>query len=184
MKIQSAFTFIEMLVVLTIIAILAMGSVAQLKNMHDVTQDNLVRDKLILLLQSANHEAETRHVTISLCASNDYVSCVKEASADRILFVDDNEDGIVHAKEKVIAIEQLDLHGGALYWRTYPYYRTAVQFTPEECDNATFWYCRCGAERPTWAVQLNKFGGTHVLVARADGAIRDAHGEELVCNVS
>jgi type IV fimbrial biogenesis protein FimT len=172
MKSYSAFTLIEMLITLSIITILA---AITLPSMHDFishTQEDILQQQLLHAIEISKHEAIARHAPIALNQSN----------KDLIIFLDEYEDGEVHDQQQILTTMQTHAHHGRIYWRSFPYYRNYLSFSPSgflHADNATFWHCHDAV--PVWAMVLNKSGGTRIVLSDKNGEINDVHGRLLNC---
>lgn len=180
---QRAFTLAEVSVTLFIIGILLAMSLPMLKNFIDRTDDELVQSQLLQAIELAREQALLRGVSMVLCQSSDHWRCEKNAGNSLIIFINEDEDGLLHTKDLRVAVVQMKSHHGKLYWRSFPFYRDYVLFSAEilQTDNGTFWYCHAGASHPVWAVMLNKTGRARVMYPNKNGEINESHGEPLTC---
>lgn len=181
---QRAFTLLEMLVALSIIGILMAIALPSLRNYIDRTHDQILQSQLLRTIQLARNEASAHHMPVSLCKSKDHLICGGEWADGQLVFIDENEDGMVRDKEQILAVTQADSQRGILHWRSYPYYRDYLQFLPSglmPSDNGTFWYCHASSELPVWAIMLSKTGKTRTAYPNKSGVIKDSHGKPLRC---
>ncbi len=182
-KSQRAFSLIEMMTVLSIIAILAAISIPLLRDTWNHVNQKIMLDELLRTIQLAKREARIRHQAIGLCKSDTGSQCVGEWRDGQIIFVDINNDGSVHDPSQILKIIHGRIKHGILFWRSFPAYRDYLQFLPNgllQHDNGTFWYCDDNNSSPVWAITLSKTGKTRVLYPE-NGVIKDASGRALAC---
>lgn len=181
---QSAFTLIEVLIVLIIISILSLMTVPGLQEMMQRAQDDAVRGDLMRMLNVARHEAGLRRKTVTLCKSNDLLHCGGDWSDGQIVFVDNYHDDVVRDQSQIFAVNKMKASRGVLRARFYPFYRQTVHFNSVVSafnDNGSFWYCHKGFPQPSWALKINRVGTVSVLLPDANGDIRDVHGQPFPC---
>lgn len=181
---QSAFTLMEVMMVLTIISILSLIAVPGLQEVMRRAQDDAVRSDLTRILEIACNEAGMRNKTVTLCRSRDLLRCGGDWSDGQIVFVDNYHDDVVHDKSQIIAVNKMKISRGVLHARFYPFYRQAIHFNSAVAvsnDNGSFWYCRAGAAFPVWALKVNRAGSVSVTLPDANGDIIDTHGKPFPC---
>ena len=101
-----------------------------------------------------------------ICKSDNFVNCSQQEMKGLLIFTDENNDGIVHTKNQILKIIQVNPPHGTLRWQSYPYYHHYVRFQPEilqQNDNSTFLHCHSERKSPLWALMLGKFGKTMVV---------------------
>ncbi len=155
-----------------------------LKGLMDHADDDLMRLLLLRAIELARQEAHAHGMSTVLCKSNDHLTCSRGAKDSLMVFLNENEDGIVHAKENILAIMQTSSQRGSLNWRSFPGYRDYLIFSAIEItntDNGTFWYCHTSGLCPAWAITLNKTGRARVVYPNK-GEIKDSHGQSLRCS--
>lgn len=180
---QHAFTLIEVSLVLFILGMLIAMGLPMLKDFILHTDDELMRSQLLHAIQLARKEARARGISTVICKSDDRWHCKNEAKNSLMVFLNENEDGIVPAKEQILAVIQMLSSHGILYWRAFPGYRDYLLFSARQImqtDNGTFWYCH-ESVHPAWAVMLNKSGRTRVVYPDKNNEIKDAQGRPLLC---
>lgn len=173
-----AFTLIEMSITLFIMAILIAVSIPSVKHLLTQTEDDMLQETVLSNIEFAHQSMLAHHQPIAICQSINHVSCA--TAGDLQVFVDTEEDGIVHNKNQLLSIAQLKPSHAQLHWRFFPRNRAYLQFSPDEFANGTIWYCR--ATKPVWAIVINKMGRARVMMRNAAGKIKDGRGEELGCN--
>src|SRR3990167_2118824 len=158
---QRAFSLLEMLIVLAIVAILATISVPTLRYFSDHTQGVVVQTQLLNMIQYARQTAKAMHLPIYLCSSNDAITCA-----------DDGAQGlwIVRSQTELLEVIQLPLRADSLHSQSYPFYRHEILFLSQGVnDNGTFWYCRAQQLAPIWAVILSHMGEMHLVYPNRAG---------------
>jgi len=182
-KSQHAFTLIEALITLSIITILIVISLPMLQDFLHHTNDEILQEQLLRAIDLAKFEAHARGIPLVFCASKDNKTCGDDWADDQIVFMNENEDGIVKNREQILAVIQAQPLHGSVHWRSFPRYRHYVLFSPTGLtysDNGTFWHCH--AQSPMWAIVINKSGRTRVVYPDRNGAINDSHGQPLPCD--
>jgi len=175
MKSTQAFTLMETLVVLAIVGIILAMSLPVLRHFYQRTDADMMRLTLLRAIDFAEQEARARHTSVVLR---------KSSHNGWLLFVDSDEDGVLHDKAAIIEIIQNRQRAGNIYFRSFPFYRDFLLFPAAGLtayDNATFWYCNMGDDAPVWAVSMSKTGETHTRYPEADGTMKDSSGNVLAC---
>lgn len=181
---NQGFTFIEILIILTLIAILTALSFPLLQHILNQTYAQTLQSQLLNALEVAGQEARNLGVPVALCPSEDRVTCNKKFSKELIIFTHEKEENTLASKSQLIIVVPLSLHKGNLHWRSYPHYRETLVFLPSgllRSDNSTFWFCHKQSKSPAWAVVLNQYGRTRVVNPDQTGVIKDAHNKILSC---
>lgn len=181
---KEAFSLLETLIVLAIIAIFAVTSLPLLQHFIDYNRSKMLQTELLNTLEFARQEAQIRHLPIGICKSNNNQNCAGDWIDGQLVFIDENKDGIVNDKKQVLSIIKTHLSQGLLRWRSFPMYRQGLLFLPTgrtRSDNGTFWYCSSMSVLPRWAIILNKSGRTRVAYPDQHGIIKDGEGSVLMC---
>lgn len=183
MKPFYAFTLLEMLITLSLSAILIAISLPSLKHLYEKSQDDKILSQLFQTIELAKFEAQTKRLSISVCASKNLKNCDGgDWNTGYLVFVDENEDGIVDDEKQIITVRQNIFPHGELHWRSFPIYRQYLHFTAAgltRSDNGTFWHCH--AQSAVWAVILNKQGRAYTAYPDQQGKIMDDRGKPLPC---
>jgi type IV fimbrial biogenesis protein FimT len=184
MKSHSAFTLLEMLITLSISVILMTLSFPSLKQIYEKSQDDQFLTQLLQTIELAKFEAQTKHIPVSLCKSKNQQSCNDgDWKEGYLIFFDEQEDGIVRDERQIITVRHALSPHGELRWRSYPFYRHYLHFSPTgltRSDNGTFWHCHGQSVR--WAVILNKQARAYTMYPDQQGKIIDDHGKPLSCS--
>lgn len=180
-----AYTLIEILVVFSMMAILAGLAYPLLRHFFERSNDLLLQMQLLHAIQYAKGEATIRHHAVAICKSSNHRSCSGQWLDGLLIFMDENNDGIVHDQNHILSILTMPAQEGRLFWQSFPVYHTYVAFSKHglvSSDNGTFWYCQYGKTYPSWAVVLNRLGETHVIYPNKQGFIRNSRGRILRCS--
>ena len=165
MVLQRAYSLIECLIVLAVIAILTATGIPSLRSYVERTRDQLLQQQIILAIRTAHHEAKRLGEPVALCRA-----------AEALFIKDQHAQLIRHFAIKV--------DDGQLHWRSYPYYRSCLAFNAYAVDNATFWYCRSKQSSPAWAVTLSHTGLVQTIYPNHKEVINDSRNRPLVCTTS
>jgi prepilin-type N-terminal cleavage/methylation domain-containing protein len=178
------FSLLEVLVVLVIMSIFLCMSFPELKYFFDATEDTILQSQLLRTLQQAKQAAWDRMQPIALCHSQDHHTCSGHWIDGQLLFVNEDEDGVIKEPNQILAVVQSPVQHGILHFRAFPYYRDYLLFLPTEWtshDNGTFWYCHAKKEAPVWAMMLSRAGKIRIQYPDQEGKIKDARGIPLTC---
>ncbi len=158
------FSLLELLITLSIIAILAVLTLPSYREFLVKSQDQVMSAQLLRAINLTRSEAIARNAVVSLCKNQDgYIIF----SADKIIykFRDISRDGILN-------------------WRAFPLDRDKLQFLPSgwpNAENGTFWYCHHAAKNPAWAIVLSQSGRARIVYPDKAGEIDDDKGRALGC---
>lgn len=182
---RRGFTLYEMLLSVSIIAIFSSIAIPSMQTFLDRFSDGMLQSKLLHGIQLAHHEAVAKGVPIVMCKSKNQRHCAKNGNSF-LIFIDENNDGIIHRKENLLAFMSIT-SSGQMCWRSFPFYREYLLFFPNKIitnDNGTFWYCRNKKLLPAWAINLSRTGQTRVVYPDQQGEIKDGQGKPLRCVVN
>lgn len=147
MQAQRAFTLIELLIVLTLLAIFAQMATPALQDFLDRNRQQALFDQVTRAIYNARTYAVTHGVSVELCASSDGITCSQNWSHGWLLREIDQAEPI--------AITQLN-HKQQLHWsgfrpRIY-FQRTGLSPT----SNGRFY--SCSKQEISWQLILNRQG--------------------------
>lgn len=181
---SDAFTFLEVLVTLSVLALLAFCVLPDLKGVARHGHDEMVLQSLRHALQLSQEAALSHRATVILCPSDAAEHCKGDWSAGWLAFVDQFDDGVLHETSQILFSERLTKTNAHLYWRAFPYYYHDVRFQRAmlaQQMNGTFWYCHAGEEHPVWALILSQSGRVRLANPGKEGTIPDSQGKPLQC---
>ncbi len=172
---KRGFSLIELLIVLSIIAVIATFGIISFTSFQQKAQAQLLQSQLLRAIQLTRNEAILRHELTLLCHSRDQLTCSGNW-----------QDGfIVKTTERVIyGFQSSFSEKGILHWRAFPRGREQLEFLPTgfpHAENGSFWFCAANALYPAWAIMLNKAGRARVSLPNSQGIILDHKGGALVC---
>lgn len=176
MQQQSAFTWFEVLIVLTLSLLVMSFAIPRWQIFWDNSNDKILRATLLNAIQLARKQALNRGMPVALSKMHDW-------SNGQIIMVDINGDGTISDHKQIIATEMTAHPHGKTYWRGFPFYRDYLQFQPAghaATDNGVFWHCH--SQQIIWAIVVNKFGMTHVAWPDKNGTIQDSQARPLGCS--
>jgi len=122
---QRGFTLLELMIVVTLLAIVSSIGVPMLRDVILNNRQVATVNELVTAMQMARSEAITRNIgwpaAVSICGSNTRTNCAGDWSDGWIVFVDNNGNGGFDAGDEVIrafeAAAALDIFGGAVSYR-------------------------------------------------------------------
>ena len=178
----AAFSLLELLLTLFLIALLAELSLPRLTVWLDAQQGRFVREQLLQCLHFASREALVRHLPVIFCARASANACGLNWSNGQLLFIDSEFDGKIHRDQQRLQTRAALAKDQTLFYRGYPRYHTALYFYPQNRirnDNGSFWFCQ--QKRIQWAVRVNQMGNLQIVTPNAEGDIFDSEGKVLTC---
>lgn len=183
MRSIKAYSFLELLIALSIFSLLAIMTIPSLSSFYRQTNSLLLRDQLITTLYSAKKFAKINGLPVSLCHSQDQETCGGEWTKGLLIFIDEKGKGNPQSKDDILWHVAMQAVGGQLFWRDFSS-RPFLSFLPEEiaqASNGTFWYCPQPNSSPVWAIVVNQAHRARVVYPNKKGIIKDSRGKTLDC---
>lgn len=106
---QAGFTLVELLIVMSLIAVLAAMAVPGFRSLLVNRTVQAAADSLMTDLRYARSEAVKRSARVSLCQSADGASCVTGSNSwtsGWIVFIDANGNGAVDTGDEIVRVQQ------------------------------------------------------------------------------
>jgi prepilin-type N-terminal cleavage/methylation domain-containing protein len=150
---EHAFTLIELLIALFIIAVLVAFTVPSLRLYWQRTNDRVIQMELLHLIQMAKEEMHIRSKPVDMR--------IRDGRVVEI-FVEDE-----------LIIKREFSQQGVLRSRSFPVNRDYLQFQPFNHlgDNHSIWYCSEVQSSPVWAIVTNRRGRTRVVYPDKKGVL-------------
>lgn len=180
---SNGFSLLELMLGLTLITLLLAFPMSWLFSFYNQHRYAALREQLLQAIEFAQQESYATHMPIGLCKSYKLGNCGAGAASHLLIFIDEYHDGVVHAKDQLLAFIAFG-DSGQLHWRAFPAYRNYILFSARgllQSDNATFWFCKHEIAQPEWGVALSKQGRARLLSKNQQGEILDSEGEPLKC---
>ncbi len=140
-----AFTLIELLLVISLIAILSMISLPGITHLWQKSRANSLSAQLFNAIDLARSEAIVRQEPVFLLPVADHW-----------------QNGfILKTTTQIIRTFSAVTWEGQLYWRSFPLNQQALEFLPDgllNMQNGTFWFCLPKMPESVWLVVVNKSG--------------------------
>jgi type IV fimbrial biogenesis protein FimT len=183
MKSQHGFTLLELLITLTITAILASLAIPAFANTIKRNNALTMAYQMMTLVQLARREAITKRVPITLCGSSDGFTCDKVDAESFLVFNDANENRRLDNTE-TLYFNSLLKDRGTFYFRVSrgaDYLRFRPQGTAIEFGNIT--YCPADGDERYGVHWILNIGGRLRLAQdkNRDGIVEDANGKNIQC---
>ncbi|MCW8127499.1 GspH/FimT family pseudopilin [Microbulbifer halophilus] len=183
MKKASGFTLVELMLTLTILAVVMAVAIPPMADFLNRHRNETQRQRLFDLVALARSKAYSEGKIYTLCGSTDGEECSGDWSAYILLFVDSNGN---HERESDETIERKisDLPADAsLEWNSLQDY---LQYRPDghtQRQTGNFKYCPPdGAPDYGWIIVLNATGRPYFgRDGDGDGIVEDGSGNKLNC---
>ncbi|MEO8400401.1 MAG: GspH/FimT family pseudopilin [Gammaproteobacteria bacterium] len=171
---QNGFSLLELLITLSLIAIISLITIPSLKTFTQKSKQQILLSNLLHAISLTRSEAIANHERAMLCHSSDQQTCGGEW-----------QDGfLITTTERVLHSFQVISADGSLHWRAFPLSREWLEFLPSGLTNAehgTYWFCQNTVSYPVWAIVINRVGRVRVIVPDKDNKMIDAAGNNLEC---
>jgi len=169
----SGFTLLEILITLTLIAILSLITIPTYQFFQTSHEQKALRSQLSQAIALTRIKAYSEGKVATLCKSKDKKTCGGNWLDGYIMMVN----------KQVVHTFQNPTTKGTLKWRAALNHQ-AIQFNPTNLfrsDNGTFWYCPEKSSQPTWLIVVNKTGHVREVTGRQlDEVISE--GAKFDCN--
>lgn len=184
MRRQYAFTLIEMIVSLIVIAIVTAITVSTWHEHIQNAKYEMLREQLVQALRFASVQSRSQHQSVGVCPSLDQQTCTDYWGDSALIFYDTEENTRIIKPAHIITVHYFAPVPGKLYWRAYPHYRDYVRFSRDAThgDNSTFWFCPPHKNTPAWVVFVNRAGRIREIKSNADEELTLAHGSAPTCS--
>ncbi len=186
MKHSTGFSLIELLICLSIIALLLMQTddpfFGQTRLRHDI-DDSM--QELAASITLARAAAVAENVMVTFCRSSDGQHCLGRWEQGSIVFTDANADRIINDNDRLLFRNDAPKAAGSLNFNSFRN-RQYLQLTPRgatNSQNGNFTFCPTNGD-PTLARQLiiNVTGrARHARDTDKDGIMENSQGKPLLC---
>lgn len=184
---QAGYSLIELLVALTVSAILLASATPMFAGILMNNRAVTLANNLLTSLQVARFEAIKRNRDITICKSNDAISCSGSWSDGWIIFSDFNNNRRLDTTdgEKIIEVKKLSNAEFSINWNAFRS-DTYIQYNSLgfiHSNNGTFKLCPPNRDaRYARAVIINRLGRARVSRdTDKDGIHEDSRGRALSC---
>lgn len=137
-----AFTLLEMIVVLTIVAIISCMAFPAYQNIIARMHAKAAMFRLYRAIQLTRSEAIKNNTIATICPSADHLSCGGNWQDGYLVFIDYRGDGKVDPEDRLIKFFPAMHDGGMIEWKGFPR-RHCLQMAPSGFPNSqdgTFYY--------------------------------------------
>jgi len=182
---DGGFTLVELLAVLSILAILLGLGVPGLQRLVGTTRAEGSMRELYALLASARQMAVLTRRDVTLCGTADGTSCSRTWNGNpTLVFADGNRNRRADAGEEIFQVSELT-HTGRIRWSASGN-RSYLRFRPDGAalEYGNFTWCPAdGDTRQARQLILNVTGRPRAAVdADGDGIVEDRDGNPLRCD--
>lgn len=185
-KSSSGFNLVEILIVLTLLAILINLGLPALSNTVERNQAKVVINEINRAISLTRFTAINSGLITTLCRSENGTSCGGQWQDGFIVFTDRNADRVINSNDQLIRVFPEPASTGTLTFRAFQN-KQYLQMTPQgftNYQNGNFTFCTSSND-PKLAQQLiiNRSGRTYFASDNnGDGIKEGANGKALTCN--
>lgn len=159
---QKAFTLIELLFAVGIVALLALGASATF-SMLSTQHLNNTTEQLMHFVQTARQLAMSHRKPTIICPTSTHTRCAKRWAANAIAFIDQDKDGTLSDGDHILVHYRPTSQSISIDWRAFGR-RATIAFTHEGYtahQNGRFYLCmRNGDKAEERQILLHKSGRT------------------------
>lgn len=185
---QQAFTLIELIITVSLIALLTALSLPQLQHFYQQQRSQQTAWAFYNLLQYSRHKAIQLGKTLTLCADNGNLQCRSGnlwQNPRLLLFIDNNQNGNREADEEILYQLDLSKNNGSIHWRSFgnkaylQWQNNGMTFY----QNGSFLYCPANKnERYGFLIVINVLGRLYQAQDQnGDGIVEDSNNNNIVC---
>ncbi|MGD9153038.1 MAG: GspH/FimT family pseudopilin [Gammaproteobacteria bacterium] len=141
-KYYFAFTLLELLIVLTIIAIISCVAFPAYQTLVARMHAKIEIFRLYRAIQLTRSEAIKNNAIATICPGNDHLHCGGNWQDGYLVFIDNRGDGKVDPEDKLVKYFPAMHDGGVIEWNSFPK-RHYLQMAPSgftNNQNGTFYY--------------------------------------------
>lgn len=138
---DQGYSLIELCYALAITLILIGVAAPSLHNVVQYEQMQTQVNQLVQLLNTAKVSAIKYHKAVSFCASIDHINCDPTWQGDFVLFIDEQENGLLTDKSNLLHIWQLNPKRGYFAWQASQTYLTMRPNGINTGNAGRFYYC-------------------------------------------
>ena len=144
-KIIRAFTIVELIICIAMIAILVSIALPYFHDYRSKQEAKNIPIKLSQINRYARSQAAVFHQNIVICPSQDSLSCqANQWNKNMLVFIDKNKNRQVDTGEQILQIDVLNLKYGNLSWRgalSLPSVTYQAHTALPIGSNGSFYYC-------------------------------------------
>ncbi len=181
---QSAFTLIELIITLAIIAILANISFPSFNNLIDRTKISAEVNALSGLLRSTRNTAINHSEKVTICPSGNGLICTKEWSQGYMAFIDFNGDRQFNQNDQLLQQHKIENKKISLRWRAFGI-RNSLQWHQTGItnhQNGSFEYCYADEPKLARGLFITKAGRVRLSKdTNGDDIHENARGDNIGC---
>lgn len=185
MKITRGFTLLEMLIALTVMAVLLSISLPDFTNFIQNKKSDDTINRVEQAVNTAKTSAIVNSSFVTLCKSSDGETCGGSWEQGIIAFTDDNGDRQINQDDKLIRYFSFPEAEGSIHWRAFRN-RQYLQITGQgftRYQNGNFTYCPYNKKADlARQVIINRTARVrHAIDSDGDGIREDSRGKPIRC---
>lgn len=189
MQNQHAFTLIELLFYLAIVALISAFSLVNLYSFQERQRSRQAAISFHNFIHYSRQSALLLGKTLSLCASEDGLQCNQSqhwGSRFVLLFIDSNKSGQIQQASDILREFNLSPYQGSIQWRSFgnkPYLRWQSNGTTYY-QNGSFLFCpKSKNAKHGFLLVINTLGRSYLSKdSNNDGIVEDSNGQNIRCN--
>ncbi len=181
-KKQRGFTLVELMVVLTVSAIIITVAAPPFQSSIEKRRIFTINDSFFAALKLARSEAVARSRTVTVCPSDDQFTCSGTWSDGWLVFIDDDKDRVFDVSDDELLKVGGNFPSGYISM-LYGDVTSTFQFSYEgrAVEQGTFYVCGPSDEDgDVQAIIINLSGGMRYAIDSNSDGIRENHGGDNI----
>ncbi len=184
-KKENGFTLIELLLTLTIVTILTSIGIPSFQHLYHSHKTQTTTNRFMQAIQFSRTYAVSRGSNITICPTEDNITCNKNWNNKLLIFVDHNANGNIEIKqEEILRIVDAAPKNSQITWKAFQN-KAYMQFTHfgTTQQNGSIVYCPSNKDtRYARQVVINKGGRPRLTRdSNKNGIAEDTKGNDIAC---
>lgn len=160
---MKGFSLLELLVVMTLIAITAFIVFPSQKDLVTQTRNDILKNQLLTAIHYAQQQAQSHGEIVTLCAREDNQTCGEDWNNGELIFIDKQGKGKIASSADVLyIIQDRNIKGNLQFRSALGLKYLSFNSTEDTTNNSTFSFYKSDQRKPAWKIILSDSGRARV----------------------